>query len=57
MSLNHQVFEGLFSHDKIGSRLLSYEELTKLYQGFEVEKDEDRVVLQVQEFEIPKTTR
>lgn len=52
-SLTHHVFEGLFSHDKIGSRLMSYGELTNLYKEFDVEGEEDRVVLLVQEYEIP----
>lgn len=50
VSLNSEMFEYLFNKGKIGSRLLSYEELKKLYTNYLIESAEDNVVIYAQEF-------
>lgn len=50
VSLNSEMFEYLFNRGKIGSRLLSYDELKKLYADYLIESAEDNVVIYAQEF-------
>ena len=50
ISLSSEMFEQLFNKGKIGSRLLTYEELQKLYEEHQVTTDEDTVVIYAQEF-------
>ncbi len=50
VSLNSEMFEYLFNRGKIGSRLLDYYELVKLYADFLIESSEDNVVIYAQEF-------
>jgi hypothetical protein len=44
------MFEQLFNKGKIGSRVLSYEELTKFYEQHQVDSKENTVVIYAQEF-------
>lgn len=50
VSLSSEMFEQLFNKAKIGSRLLTYDELQKLYEEHQVSADEDTVVIYAQEF-------
>jgi len=50
VSLSGESFEHLFTAGKVGSRMLSYEELMKLYSRFEVAQDREHVVIHAQEF-------
>lgn len=50
ISLSGESFEYLFTAGKIGSRMLSYKELIKLYSRFEVAQVKDHVVIHAQEF-------
>lgn len=50
VSLSSEMFEQLFNKGKIGSRLLDYAELQKLYAEHEVATIEDTVVIYAQEF-------
>lgn len=50
-SLSSEMFEQLFNKGKIGSRMLSYDELKKLYRENEIAADENTVVIYAQEFE------
>lgn len=50
ISLSSEMFEGLFNTGKIGSRQLGYDELKELYKAYEVESDENTVVIYAQEF-------
>lgn len=49
MSLNHEVFEGLFTHGKIGSRTLSYPELQVIYSRLEL-ANKDKLLVHAQDF-------
>ncbi|QDV70631.1 hypothetical protein Poly24_43570 [Rosistilla carotiformis] len=51
LSLSYDVFEGLFTTKKIGSRTLGYEELLGLYDQFGDLVDSDRVLIHAQEFQ------
>lgn len=53
MSLNGEMFEYLFNKGKIGSRMLSYTELRRLYTDYLVELSESNVVIYAQEFLAP----
>lgn len=50
VSLSGEAFEYLFAAGKVGSRMLSYADLMKLYFRFEVAKDREHVVIHAQEF-------
>lgn len=50
ISLSSEIFEQLFNKGKIGSRLLSYEELRKFYEDHQVDSEENSVVIYAQEF-------
>lgn len=50
ISLSSEMFEHLFNKGKIGSRLLSYEELKKFYEDHQVDSEENSVVIYAQEF-------
>ncbi|MDD3326079.1 MAG: hypothetical protein PHW25_03220 [Zoogloea sp.] len=50
VSLSSEMFEQLFNKGKIGSRLLSYEELKKFYEDHQVDSEENSVVIYAQEF-------
>ena len=50
VSLNSAMFEFLFNRGKIGSRTISYPELTKLYAEHLVAIAEDNVIIHAQEF-------
>jgi len=50
VSLAAESFEYLFNTGRIGSRPLSYEELTELYEAHKVESEIDTVVVYAQEF-------
>jgi hypothetical protein len=50
ISLSSEMFEYLFNKGKIGSRLLGYNELKKLYAEYLIESAEDNVVIYAQEF-------
>jgi hypothetical protein len=50
IALSSEMFEGLFNTGKIGSRELTYSELTSLYEAYEVASDENTVVIYLQEF-------
>lgn len=50
VSLSSEMFEQLFNKGKIGSRFLSYQELTELYKQNSLAEDEHTVVIYVQEF-------
>lgn len=50
-SLSSEMFEQLFNKGKIGSRMISYSELQKLYRENEIAADENTVVIYAQEFE------
>jgi len=50
MSLSHNVFEGLFTTSKLGSRTLTHQELEQLYREFDVISDKDRVLIHAQDF-------
>lgn len=50
VSLNSEMFEYLFNKGKIGSRLLGYDELKKLYADYLIESSDDNVVIYAQEF-------
>lgn len=50
VSLSSEMFEYLFNKGKIGSRLLGYDELKKLYADYLIESAEDNVVIYAQEF-------
>ena len=50
ISLSSEMFEQLFNKGKIGSRLLTYAELTELYVEHQIAADEDTVVIYAQEF-------
>lgn len=49
-SLSAEMFEELFSKGKIGSRMLSYDEITNLYEEHAIEPNLDTVVIYAQEF-------
>lgn len=49
-SLSAEIFEQLFNKGRIGSRLLTYEELQELYEQHEVAANLDTVVIYAQEF-------
>lgn len=51
VSLSQDVFEHLFSNGKIGSRTLSFVELEKLYEQFEISADSDRILIHAQDFD------
>jgi len=50
-SLSGEAFDYLFTAGKVGSRTLSYQQLTKLYAKFEVAGNREHVVLHAQEFD------
>ncbi len=50
VSLNSEMFEYLFNRGKIGSRMLSYTELKRLYTDYLIESSENNVVIYAQEF-------
>lgn len=50
VALSSEMFEGLFNSGKIGSRELTYSELTELYREYEIASDESTVVIYLQEF-------
>jgi hypothetical protein len=50
VSLSSEMFEQLFNKGKIGSRYLTYPELTELYSQKSVAEDESTVVIYAQEF-------
>ncbi|KWB43022.1 hypothetical protein [Burkholderia ubonensis] len=50
VALSSEMFEGLFNTGKIGSRELTYDELTELYMDYQVAADEGAVVIYIQEF-------
>ena len=50
ISLSSEMFEYLFNKGKIGSKEMSYTELSELYQDFLVESSSERVVIYAQEF-------
>jgi len=50
ISLSSEMFEQLFNKGKIGSRQLTYEELTNLYIEHKIAEDENSVVIYAQEF-------
>lgn len=49
-SLSSEMFEQLFNKGKIGSRMLSYDELASLYKENEITADENNVIIYAQEF-------
>ena len=49
-SLSGEAFEYLFNAGKVGSRMLSYEELIELYEKFEVATAREHVIIHAQEF-------
>jgi hypothetical protein len=49
-SLSGEAFEYLFTAGKVGSRMLSYDELTELYERFEVAANREHVIIHAQEF-------
>lgn len=49
-SLAGEAFEYLFTAGKVGSRMLSYDELTELYEKFEVAANREHVIIHAQEF-------
>lgn len=49
-SLSGEAFEYLFTAGKIGSRMLSYEELTELYEKFDLTANHGHVIIHAQEF-------
>lgn len=49
-SVSGESFEYLFSAGKLGSRILTYDELTALYMKSEMLSDEEHVVIYAQEF-------
>ncbi|MYM81988.1 hypothetical protein GTP44_08445 [Duganella sp. FT50W] len=51
VSLSAEMFEQLFNKGKIGSRLLTYDELREIYQKHKVVSSEDSVIIYAQEFE------
>lgn len=55
-SLSAEMFEELFTKGKVGSRMLSYEEITKLYEKHAIESELDTVVIYAQEFSSPHET-
>jgi len=50
ISLSSEMFEYLFNKGKIGSKKMSYVELSELYRNFLVETSNERVVIYAQEF-------
>jgi hypothetical protein len=48
-SLSHEMFEYMFNREKIGSRLLSYQKLSEIYEDTSIVANE-RVVIYAQEF-------
>lgn len=50
VSLSNEMFEQLFNKGKIGSRLLSYEELGRFYEEHQVDSEENTLVIYAQEF-------
>ena len=50
------MFEELFTKGKVGSRMLSYEEMTKLYEKHAIDSELDTVVIYAQEFSSPHVT-
>ena len=50
VSLSNDMFEFLFNKGKIGSDLMSYDELESLYSGALMEASKDSVVIYAQEF-------
>ncbi|MGA9768197.1 MAG: hypothetical protein WBV94_04100 [Blastocatellia bacterium] len=49
-SISSEAFEYLFNTGKVGSRMLTYEELVELYAKFEVSAQREHVVIHAQEF-------
>ncbi len=49
VSLSHYNFEYLFNSGKIGSRMLSYVEIVKIYEKFSISKSKNSVVIHAQE--------
>lgn len=49
-SLSGEAFEYLFTAGKVGSRMLSYDELSELYERFEVAANREHVIIHAQEF-------
>lgn len=49
-SLSGEAFEYLFTTGKIGSRMISYNELQNLYSQFKVSSDPDHIIIHAQEF-------
>lgn len=50
ISLSSEMFEQLFNKEKIGSRLLSYEELKEFYKEHQIDSEENTFVIYAQEF-------
>ena len=50
VSLSNEMFEQLFNTAKIGSRILTYDELQELYAEHQVSADGDSVIIYAQEF-------
>ena len=53
-SLNSMIFEILLNRGKIGSRMVSYHELTRLYSDHIPALSEDNVVIHAQEVPDPE---
>lgn len=56
-SVSHDIFENLFNKGKIGSRPLSYQELSEIYSDISSMDARDRVVIYAQEFERSKQSQ
>ncbi len=52
VSLSSEMFEFLFNKGKIGSKELTYDQLSELYNGFLESSSRDRVVIYAQEFSV-----
>lgn len=51
IALSSEVFEYLFNKGKVGSRSLTYTELTSLYKEYAIAASEDTVIIHAQEFQ------
>lgn len=48
--ITNRIFEELFNHNMLGSRWLTYDELTKLYVTYGVLENDEHVTVRVEEF-------
>lgn len=51
--ISHRIFEELFNTEKLGSRWLTYEQLEKFHQAYEITKPSEQAGIYIQEAPVP----